>query len=223
MAPPEELTHWVGLDWAIIALMATTDFNLTPILDALVERGWCVAPDFLPAAAVAELRNECLARHQAGAFHRAGVGSGSAQVINEVRGDAIQWIEADDPAPALRAYLDATEALRQAVNRELYLGLEQLEAHFAVYPHGAFYKKHLDRFRDDDRRSLTAIVYLNPDWTAEDGGLLRFWPDPSGEGEALEIVPTGGTLVTFLADRFWHEVTPARRERLAVTGWFKRR
>jgi SM-20-related protein len=70
---------------------------------------------------------------------------------------------------------------------------------------------------------LTAIVYLNADWTAEDGGLLRFWPDLSGAGEALEIVPAGGTLVTFLSDRYWHEVTPARRERLAVTGWFKRR
>jgi SM-20-related protein len=200
-----------------------TQNALAEIVDRLAEHGWCVVPGFLPAATVSELRAVGLARHQAGAFHTAGVGSGSARVISEIRSDAILWLEADDPQPAVRAYQEATEALRQAVNQTLYLGLAELEAHFAVYPEGGYYKKHLDRFRDDDRRSLTAIVYLNPDWTAEDGGILRFWPDPTGEGEALGIVPTGGTLVTFLADRFWHEVTPARRERLALTGWFKRR
>lgn len=196
---------------------------MNDILDALAERGWCVVADFLPRERVDALRDLCLARHAAGTFHRAGVGSRAAAVVNELRADAILWVENDDPNPALRAYLDATEALRQAVNRDLYLGLDQLEAHFAVYPEGGYYKRHLDRFRDDDRRALTAIVYLNDDWTAEDGGLLRFWPDPSGAGEPLEIVPAGGTLVTFLSDRFWHEVLPARRPRLALTGWFKRR
>jgi SM-20-related protein len=203
--------------------MLTTPKSLPEIIDALAEHGWCIAPDFLPAETVSALRAVCLARHHAGAFHRAGVGSGNAQLITELRGDAILWLEAEDADPAVSTYLEATEALRQSVNQELFLGLAQLEAHFAVYPEGGYYKKHLDRFRDDDRRTLTAIVYLNADWTAEDGGLLRFWPDPSGEGEALEIVPTGGTLVTFLSDRYWHEVTPARRKRLAVTGWFKRR
>lgn len=197
--------------------------SLDGVIDALAEQGWCVVPDFLPPDTVAALRTACLARHRSGAFHRAGVGSGNAQLATELRGDAILWLEPEDTDTDVSAYMRATEALRQAANRELFLGLAQLEAHFAVYPEGAYYKKHLDRFRDDDRRTLTAIVYLNADWSAEDGGLLRFWPDPTGAGEALEIVPTGGTLVTFLSDRFWHEVTPARRERLAITGWFKRR
>jgi SM-20-related protein len=197
--------------------------NLSPIIDALAEDGWCVVPDFLAAADVAELRAICLARHEAGVFHRAGVGARSPRLVDEVRADSILWVEADETNPALRAYLAATEALRLAVNRDLFLGLEQLEAHFAVYPEGGFYKKHLDRFRDDDRRTLTAIVYLNDHWSVADGGLLRFWPDPSGTGQTLEIAPVGGTLVTFLSDRFWHEVLPARRQRLALTGWFKRR
>jgi SM-20-related protein len=65
------------------------------------------------------------------------------------------------------------------------------------------------------------ILYLNEDWRRDDGGLLRFWPEENAE--ALDIVPVGGTLVTFLSDRFWHEVLPARRERLSLTGWFRRR
>jgi SM-20-related protein len=197
--------------------------QLDIVLSTLADQGWCVLPDFLPADTVAQLRAECLDRHAAGGFHDAGVGAGHATVVSEVRGDRIMWVEGDDAHPAVRAYLAATETLRQAVNREFFLGLHELEAHFAVYPEGGYYKKHLDRFRDDDRRTLTAIVYLNQDWTEADGGMLRFWPDSSGEGESLDIAPRGGTLVTFLSELYWHEVLPAGRTRLALTGWFKRR
>ncbi|MFZ5482862.1 MAG: 2OG-Fe(II) oxygenase [Pseudomonadota bacterium] len=198
--------------------------QLTRILSGLADQGWCVIPDFLPNDAVADLREACLARHASGAFHQAGIGSGRAEVLSEVRSDHILWLEPDDPHPAVRRYLDLTEQLRQAVNRDFFLGLHELEAHFALYPEGSFYKKHLDRFRDDDRRTLTAIVYLNPpDWQDEDGGQLHFWTDPSGEGDPVVIQPTGGTLVTFLSELYWHEVAPARRPRLALTGWYKRR
>jgi len=197
--------------------------QLDTVLTALADQGWCVLPDFLPAETIADLRAQCLSRRDGGGFHNAGVGAGRATVVSEVRGDSIMWVEADDPQPAIRAYLDATETLRLAVNRQFFLGLHELEAHFAVYPEGSYYKKHLDRFRDDDRRTLTAIVYLNQDWTEADGGMLRFWPDSSGEGESMDIAPLGGTLVTFLSELYWHEVLPAHRTRLALTGWFKRR
>lgn len=197
--------------------------NAEAIIDALATQGWCVHHDFLPDAPVAALRGVCLARQASGGFHAAGVGAGQSRVISELRQDRILWLEADDPAPAVQDYLAAMASLRQAVNRELMLGLFELEAHFAAYPPGAFYQRHLDRFRDDDRRVLTVILYLNADWTPADGGQLRFWPQASAPADCLDILPTGGTLVTFLSDRFWHEVLLARRERLAITGWFKRR
>ncbi len=198
-----------------------TDPSALP--DALHTRGWHVQTDFLPCDAVAELRAECLVRHGSGTFHPAGVGAGRARVVNEIRGDHVLWLEPDDPVPAVQACLAALEEVRRAVNRELQLGLVELEAHFAVYPPGAFYRRHLDRFRDDDRRTLTVILYLNAGWTEADGGALRIWPDASGQGEPLEVLPVGGTLVSFLSERFWHEVLPARRERLSLAGWFKRR
>jgi SM-20-related protein len=197
--------------------------KMDAVVADLADKGWSVIPNFMAPAAVAALRVECQARSGQGLFHRAGVGRGQADVISAVRGDAIQWIEADDPQPAVRAYLETAEALRTRVNREFFLGLAELEAHFAVYPPGAFYKKHLDRFRDDDRRSLTIIVYLNEQWHEDDGGQLRVWTDLSGEGPPFDVLPEGGTLVAFLSDRFWHEVLPARRQRMALTGWFKRR
>jgi SM-20-related protein len=196
--------------------------NEQDILGDLAQYGWCVVPEFLGARETAALREECLQAHAAGAFHAAGVGRGQALVRAELRGDHILWVDESKAGPALHDVLGQLEALRQSVNQSLFLGLFELETHFAVYPPGGGYQRHLDRFRDDDRRSLTVILYLNEaDWREEDGGLLRFWPDP--DAAPVEILPAGGTLVTFLSDRFWHEVLPANRQRLSLTGWFKRR
>jgi len=195
------------------------------MLDAFVadlaEPGWCVVPDFLSDAETGTLRAECRQALSADGFRPAGVASGQARIRSEIRGDHVLWIDESQAGPALKAVLEKLEALRLAVNQGLFLGLFDVELHFAVYPPGAGYQRHLDRFRDDDRRSLTVILYLNEDWQRDDGGLLRFWPAESVA--PLDIVPTGGTLVTFLSDRFWHEVLPARRERLSLTGWFRRR
>jgi len=191
------------------------------IVSALAEPGWCVVPDFLNAAETAALRSECLDANANSAFHRAGVGRGPSEVRSEIRGDHVLWIDEAHADPVLQNVLAKLETLRLAVNQALFLGLFDVELHFAIYPPGAGYRRHLDRFRDDDRRTLTVILYLNENWTAADGGLLRFWPDE--RTAALEIEPAGGTLVTFLSDRFWHEVLPAQRQRLSLTGWFRHR
>jgi SM-20-related protein len=196
--------------------------DLSGLLDDLAGPGWHVDPDFLGEDAIRGLREECLAALDAGAFHPAGVGSGAARVVSEMRGDHVLWVDEAHAGPALKAILVRLETLRQAVNRDLYLGLFDVELHFAAYPPEAGYQRHLDRFRDDDRRALTVILYLNPpDWGRDDGGQLLFWPD--AEQTPLEIQPAGGTLVVFLSDRFWHQVLPARRQRLSLTGWFRRR
>lgn len=193
------------------------------LLDALAKQGWCVLPAFLCADEVAALAAACRERHDAGHFHRAGVGPGQPRLLSELRGDRVQWIDAHDPSVAVQGYLARMEALRRSVNEAFFLGLVELEVHFALYPPGACYQRHLDRFRDDDRRTLSVILYLNAAWREEDGGALRLWLGEDGQAEHRDILPHGGTLVAFLAERFWHEVLPARRERLSLTGWFKRR
>ncbi len=180
--------------------------------------------DFLGADDTAALAAHTLHCHAEGVFHRAGIGRGGALVIQEgVRSDQVLWIDEAPAHPVLAQYQARMESLRQSVNQALYLGLHDLEAHLAVYPPGSFYQAHLDRFRDSDLRTLTVVLYLNPpDWRDEDGGHLRFWP-VDREGDSLLLQPAGGTLVTFLSDRFWHAVEPAGRTRLSVTGWFRRR
>jgi SM-20-related protein len=194
------------------------------IADALAAPGYAIVPSFLPPATIAALRGAALARHDAGAFHAARVGRAhGATRAPGLRGDAILWLEPDDVEPAVRAALAALEALRATLNRELYLGLDALEAHLAVYPPGASYGVHLDRFRDDDARAVSVVLYLNEGWTAEDGGALRLHLGREGEPAYRDVVPEGGTLAAFLSDRFAHEVLPARRARCSLTGWFRRR
>jgi SM-20-related protein len=194
------------------------------IADAVAERGWSVTPGFVPAHLVAELRREALALWQEGAFRHAGVGRGTdLRVRPEVRTDRVCWIDRARCSAAQLAYLDRLEALRQVLNRTLYLGLFDFEGHLAVYPRGSYYRRHLDQFRGVELRTLTAILYLNEDWTDADGGQLRIFTDDEDETRYVEIPPLGGQLVTFLSARFLHEVLPARRDRVSITGWFKRR
>ncbi|WP_136478859.1 2OG-Fe(II) oxygenase [Pseudomonas sp. DG56-2] len=194
---------------------------LLRIVDDLATHGWSQQDIFLPASLTLALAAECRARAAEGELAPAAVGRGATQEVREgIRGDHIQWLEPGQ-AESCDQYLELMDGLREALNRGLFLGLEDFECHFALYPPGAFYRKHLDRFRDDDRRTVSAVIYLNAeDWTPDDGGQLRM---SLKGGEEHDVQPIGGCLVVFLSGDIPHEVLPARRERLSVTGWFRRR
>ena len=194
--------------------------TLDPLLDDLAEQGWAIATNALPVDLTLELAQECRARANLGALQPAGVGRGSAHGVQEgVRGDHIQWLEPGQCAAGDR-YLAMLDDLRGQLNQALYLGLEDYEGHFALYPPGTFYQKHLDRFRDDDRRAVSAVFYLNSDWLPEQGGALRLY---LADGRELDVLPEAGTLVLFLSADLPHAVLPATRERLSLTGWLRRR
>ncbi|AWY41783.1 2OG-Fe(II) oxygenase [Pseudomonas putida] len=193
---------------------------LLRIVDDLAAHGWSRQNIFLPLDLTRALAAECRKRDAEGELAPAAVGRGPSTEIREgIRGDHIQWIEPGQ-AEACDSYLKLMDSLREAMNRHLFLGLEDFECHFAMYPPGAFYLKHVDRFRDDDRRAVSAVVYLNDGWLPEHGGQLRMY---LGEDTQHDVVPTGGCLVVFLSGEVPHEVLPATRERLSLTGWFRRR
>ncbi len=148
----------------------------------------------------------------------AGVGRGSGfQVDHRVRDDQICWL-----APNLTAgsrYLAAMERLRLALNRALFLGLFNFEAHYARYAAGARYQRHRDAFRGERSRRLSTVLYLNPDWSPDQGGELVLYA-ADGDAELQRIAPVGNRLVIFLSEEFPHEVLPAHGERYSVAGWF---
>lgn len=65
--------------------------------------------------------------------------------------------------------------MRQRINQSLMLGLFGFESHFALYPTGSFYRRHLDQFQGASHRTVSCITYLNDDWLPEHGGALRLY------------------------------------------------
>jgi SM-20-related protein len=178
------------------------------IIDDLAARGWSLQSSFLSNDVTQKLADECRRRYAEGALAPAGVGRGEEQAVREgIRGDHIHWLE-EGQAEVCDAYLALMDELRQALNRELFLGLEE------------FYQTHLDRFRDDDSRCVSAVLYLNPDWRPTDGGELRMH---FADGSNLDIPPLAGDLLMFLSADFPHEVLVTQADRLSLTGWFRRR
>ncbi len=189
------------------------------LAEALAGPGWAVAPGFLDAAHWRELAALARERDVAGEFRPAAVGAGATRAVRtEVRGDRILWVYA--PAPGVEQALFAQlEELRAALNAALLLGALDVECHYAIYGAGARYARHLDRSPAGAERVVSLALYLNEDWAAGDGGALRLY---AADG-AHDVVPTGGTLALFASERIEHEVLPARRDRLSLTGWLRRR
>ena len=196
-------------------------FAVARVCEDVVAEGLAIVADFVPVALTDALAREARRRDAAGGFHAGGIGRGAERVErSDLRGDRIAWLDENALALPERWLWDALEVLRIELNRRALLGLFSLEAHYAIYPPGAFYSRHCDRLRGDDARVLSWIVYLNEAWQAEDGGALRVHLERGG---TRDVLPIGGTLACFLSDRFMHEVLPATRERLSVTGWFRQR
>ena len=58
------------------------------------------------------------------------------------------------------------------LNENCYTGINSYEFHYTMYAPGTFYKKHMDRFQNNDSRQFSMIMYLNAEWVSEDGGEL---------------------------------------------------
>ncbi len=194
--------------------------RFTETANEIAHRGWAVIKDFLPQEITAALRAEAERLWQSEDFRKAGTGRlGGYAIRPDVRSDHIRWLDEQSATEAQSLYCEAVEELRQDLNRELFLSLSTYEAHFAVYPAGAFYQKHLDRFNNADERAISCTFYLNEDWKEDYGGQLRLYLPNS----FVDVLPTAGTCVLFRSDTFFHEVLPATEVRFSLTGWFRRR
>ena len=189
--------------------------HFADIADGLAEQGYAVIDQFLSQHEVnnildaAEFKDIKL-------FKKAGIGNNqNVQIQEGIRGDFIQWLDKDNAPAPVKIYLDKLDALTKFLNQALFLSLKDYEVHFARYPVGTFYKRHLDQFKQDDHRKLSIICYLNHDWKEDQGGQLRMYlPDSS-----VDVFPIAGRLICFRSDQLEHEVLPATRERMSITGW----
>jgi SM-20-related protein len=205
-------------------MSTTTTQNTEQLIEGIANDGYAIIENFLPPEKIEILASEAKTLQKIGAMRRAGTGKNAAALPDgSLRGDFIHWLEADSVSATQQEYLQHMENLREHLNRNFYLGLFDLESHFAIYPPGSIYRKHLDQFQGFTERQVSCTLYLNQDWRHADGGQLRLYLDGISPEHYVDIAPAGGTLVACLSGRFWHEVLPAKQERMSLTGWFRTR
>lgn len=191
------------------------------ILSDLEQRGWSVQEDYFTAELIRSLKETLTAFQQQGLLKQAGIGrKDSFHIEQSIRSDEISWFDESCLNDSQQLFLDNMIQLQNEINQNFYLGLSEFEVHFALYPHGAFYKRHLDQHKNKDSRVITVITYLNENWNAEDGGELQLYLE---NNDVISVLPKAGTLVCFMSAEFEHEVLPAKRERASLTGWFRKR
>ena len=184
------------------------------IANGLAESGYAIVDNFLDEAEVHAIL--ALNLFAEDTLRKAGIGKATKHVNEAIRGDSIRWIEKETAPPEVKLLLERLDALRLSLNQNLFLSLKDYEGHFASYPVGSFYKRHLDQFKSDSHRKISVIIYFNEQWKENEGGQLRMFLKESN----VDIFPMAGRLVCFRSDLIEHEVLPTHRTRLSITGWF---
>ena len=184
----------------------------------LLGDGICVRNDFLGAARVRELIECARVRKARGEFAGGRIGGALRVRRDEIRGDDTCWL-GEPLLAAERLLLADMERLRLELNGEAYLGLFDLEMHYAWYPPGAGYARHVDQPRGHEDRVVSVVLYLNESWIPADGGQLRLFDAES----TRDVEPLAGRLVSFVTAGREHAVLPTQKGRLSLAGWFRRR
>lgn len=191
---------------------STTHWQLDVHLDALIEQGFCVIEQACSSELFIALNAE--SNHLSDEFLSAKIAQGGE--VNAIRRDRTRWLEPDDHAG--RHYLALLDQFAGYLNQQLYLGIQRVEAHYASYQVGDFYKPHRDNPTGNQDRAISTVLYLNQSWQPQYQGQLRLqdahdiWHD---------ILPLPNRLVIFQSDLL-HEVCPALQHRQSIAGWLRR-
>ena len=191
------------------------------IIEGIVNKQYVVVDDFFSAEEVTLLKNGLLDVLHQQAFKKSAIGNRTDEkVIEAIRGDYIFWLDEQTDTPASALFFKKVNDLVAYLNATCFLGIAEKEFHYALYPEGTFYKRHLDVFQNDQRRRLSLVCYLNDEnWLPEVGGELVIYKD-SGD---VTIFPERGRVVIFDSQTLEHEVKPVQQKRYSITGWLKTR
>jgi len=202
------------------------DLQLNPqyekIIDDLLNQQYSIVDDFFLMKEVENLRSSLLDKYDEEDFKKAAIGNQFNElIVKAIRGDFIFWIDEKLANAKELAFFEKIEHFTNYLNRTCFLGIQEREFHYALYPEGTFYKRHLDTFQNDDSRKLSLVCYLNDeDWLPEYGGELVIY---KGGEDDIKVYPLKGRMVVFESQILEHEVKPVKQERLSITGWLKTR
>lgn len=210
-------------------LFEEIDFAENPqyerIIEDLLAQQYSIVEDFFTAEDVSILRQSLVEKHEEDVFKKAAIGNRVNEIIvKSIRGDVILWMDELQANEAEMLFFNKINNLVNYLNKTCFLGILHKEFHYALYPEGTYYKRHLDTFQNDDRRKLSFVCYLNEEgWLPENGGELVLYLDENGKETEKVIYPFPGRVVIFESQIIEHEVKPVNKERMSITGWLKTR
>ena len=125
-------------------------WNLDQILDDLNAHGFAIINQAYPDQYRAQVSQEC--SHHMDEFREAGIQNG---VVSNIRSDHILWI--NDQLPIAQQHIETLTLFSQSLNQAFYLGIKEVEAHFARYNLGEFYALH----RDNPQQKMIVLSQLS--------------------------------------------------------------
>lgn len=148
---------------------------------------------------------------------KAGTGNGSAYKETSVRSDRILWIDEEKNFEIKNFFNNGIKELSNI----LRFPISEFEAHWAFYPEETgFYGKHVDAFKQNNKRIVSMVTYFNDEWKCEDGGALRLYNNDNKGYK--DIMPKKNTWVFFSSEKVEHEVLKTLKPRYSMAAWFKK-
>ncbi len=193
------------------------------IIEDLLEKQYSIVDDFFQTEEIDRLRTSLLAKYEEDQFKKSAIGNRTNELIEKaIRGDFILWMNEVEAGETEKIFFNKINNLVDYLNKTCFMGILHKEFHYAVYPKGTFYKRHLDTFQNDSRRKLSIVSYLNDEnWLKTNGGELVIYKE---DGSEEVIYPLPGRVVIFESQILEHEVKEVKNsERLSITGWLKTR
>ena len=193
------------------------------IINQLQNQHFACVDDFFNKKLLDHLHQHILYLYKTDELKKAAIGKHFDEHIKtEIRGDYIQWMNDKQPQNVEALFFEIVQQFVEYLNRTCFTGILHKEFHYAVYPEGRFYKRHLDTFQNDQRRKLSIVLYLNKNWAKSSGGELVLYLNEDNQEKALIIEPIFGRLLIFESQQIEHEVKPVKQNlRLSITGWLK--
>ncbi|ATO19563.1 oxidoreductase [Acinetobacter sp. LoGeW2-3] len=192
------------------AVQLPASWSVDQILDDLDQHGFSIIDNAYDLTYVEQLIAECtdnLAR-----FRDAAIQNG---VVSNIRSDHILWLTED--LKISNQHVQTLHALGQELNRAFFLGIKDVEAHFAYYNAGEFYALHRDNPQGKNGRMISAVYYLHDQWQDDWGGELHL-QDKNDQWHTLQ--PKPNRIAIFQSDLL-HEVVKAKHQRLSITAWLR--
>lgn len=132
-------------------------WDVDQIIEDFDRQGFSIIDDAYPQNYVQDLVKECSSNLNQ--FREAAIQNG---IVSNIRSDHILWI--NENLMIAQHHIQSLEALSQQFNRAFYLGIKEVEAHFACYNAGEFYALHRDNPQGKNGRVISSVYYLHEEW-----------------------------------------------------------